>query len=67
MSALTPAGWILYAAMWVDGPVAGYTASRLIASAWEGKTVERNEVVTVGLFGGLLVIAVLMLLFAEGL
>jgi hypothetical protein len=63
----TPAGWILFAAMWAAGPITGVTASNLITFAWERKTVDRGDVMTVSLFGGLLAIATLMLMFVDGL
>ena len=65
MSPLPPAGWILYAALWVAGPITGYTAARLIVTAWERQPLERNDVMTAGLFGGLFAIAATLLMFAE--
>ena len=67
MTPLTPAGWILFAAMWVAGPVAGYTACGLIASFWERKALERGEMVTIILFGGLLAITTALLMLVDGL
>ena len=67
MTPLTTTGWILFAAMWVAGPVTGYTACVLIASVWERKTLERRKVVTIVLFGGLMAITTALLMLVDGL
>lgn len=67
MTPLTPVGLILFAAMWVSGPITGYTACGLIASIWERKTVGRREVVTIVLFGGLMATTTGLLMLVDGL
>ncbi|GJE12473.1 hypothetical protein [Methylobacterium longum] len=67
MTPLTPAGWILFAAMWVAGPITGFTACSLIAAAWEHKAVDRRAARTVGLFGTLLAITTALLMLVGGL
>lgn len=37
MMPMTPGGWILFAAMWLAGPITGYAATSLIASEWSGE------------------------------
>lgn len=67
MTPHTPIGWILFAAMWVAGPVTGYAASSLIASVWSGETVKRRNAITFGLSGSLLAISTLLLMLIVGL
>ena len=58
-------GWILFATMWVAGPITGYAAFSLISFAWERRAAERRKVVTIGLFGGLLEATTLLMLVDE--
>ena len=66
MTPLTPLGWILFATMWLAGPITGYTATSLIAFVWERRKLEMRDVMTLGLFASLLAISTLLLtLIAE--
>ncbi|KNY24546.1 hypothetical protein [Methylobacterium sp. ARG-1] len=67
MTPLTPIGWILFAAMWLAGPITGYTGTSLIASAWEHRKLETRGVLTFGFFATLLAISTLLLTFVAGL
>ena len=67
MTPLTPIGWILFVAMWVAGPVTGYVACNMIASARERRSAERRDVAIFGVFGGLLAIATTLLMLVDGL
>ena len=67
MTPLTPVGWILFAAMWVAGPITGYAASALITAAWERSAVNRRTVTTFTLFGSLLAVTTLLLMLVPEL
>ena len=56
----TATGWIVFAAMWLSRPIAGYSASDQVDTVQERGAVERRDALMVGVFGGLL------LVFVEG-
>ena len=63
MTPQTPIGWILFAIMWLAGPITGYVACNLIASAFDRRAVKRRDVVNLGIFGSLLTVSTLVLMF----
>ncbi|XYD11974.1 hypothetical protein R1A27_33010 (plasmid) [Methylobacterium sp. NMS12] len=67
MTPLTLVGWILFAAMWLAGPITGYTAARLTAYALEWRKLETRGALILGLSGSLLAISTLLLTFVAGL
>ena len=67
MTPLTTAGWILFAAMWIAGPITGYAASALVTAAWERRAINRRAATTLGLFGSLLAVTTLLLMLVPGL
>ena len=63
----TKPGQSQFAAMWVAGPITGFTVSGLITAAWERKAIDRRAATTAALFGGLLAIATALLMLVDGL
>lgn len=67
MNRQTPTGWILFAAMWLSGPIAGYSACNLIAILQERRAVERRDSFAFGVSGSLMLVSTLALVFVQGL
>lgn len=63
----TITGWILFAAMWLAGPITGYLACSLVSAAWEREPIGRREAIAFGAFGGLMLVSTLTLVFVQGL
>ena len=61
----TLAGWILFAAILISGMTAGSTAAAMLDDALGEGTIQRRDVLTLVLFGTLLVAAALLLLWVE--
>jgi hypothetical protein len=61
----TTIGWILFAVMWLSGPIAGYAASELVATAWAREPIQKRDLLAVSISAASLVIAALLLVFAE--
>lgn len=61
----TLSGWVLFAAVLISGMTAGSTAAAMLDDAWEGQAIEPRDVLTLLLFGALLVTSALLLLWVE--
>lgn len=67
MTPQTSTGWILFAALWLAGPIAGYVALNLAAARWEHEAVKRRDVLAASILGPVLLVAALLLMFVDGL
>lgn len=67
MTPSTITGWILFATMWVAGPITGYTVSALITAILERKAISQRAVMTASMFGSLLVITTTLLMLVPRL
>jgi hypothetical protein len=59
----TTTGWILFAAMWFAGPIAGYAASDLLAAVSAREPINRQDVLAAVIGGAMLMVATLLLIF----
>jgi hypothetical protein len=66
MTPQTPTGWILFAVMWLSGPITGYAASSLITSVWARERIRKADALIVAIFGTLTLISTSLLVFVEG-
>lgn len=67
MTPQTLTGWILFAALWLSGPITGYAALNLAAARWERESMKRRDVLAASILAPLLLVSALLLMFVDGL